>query len=376
MRPLYLLLIAIFTMSIGFGLMTPAVSLYTVLGFGVNEWELGFLGAIVSLPYIIGSTIFGRYSDRIGRKPLVLGGVIIYAGVALAYVIAPNFAFLVVLRLLEGLGFSLIWPAGEAWVGDLSIGGNRSLFISNYSVAWSAGYMLGPFLLGIIVTYTAIQYSFILAGCLVLSSLPILIIAKSFKAKKGDGRIGGPRAGRLLIIAVLMAMVIWGFAQLAYFFLIPAYALDVGMPAAFAGYLIGTVALFRTIIFVTYPRIEERLKKSILPLGMLLIAASMFITWVATGTIGFFLAGSVLGLAFGIIYAYSLCHVLERPAKGLYAGLFESSIGIGQIAGPLSMGYIAFVISPAAPYFAMGILGLASALAIALAMVKGSKEEL
>jgi MFS family permease len=96
---------------------------------------------------------------------------------------------------------------------------------------------------------------------------------------------------------------------------------------------------------------------------------------VATGTIGFFLAGSVLGLAFGIIYAYSLCHVLERSAKGLYAGLFESSIGIGQIAGPLSMGYIAFVISPAAPYFTMGILGLASALAIALAMVKGSKEE-
>jgi len=374
MRPVYLLFFAVFLMSIGFGLMTPAVSLYSVLGFGVNEWELGVLGALTSLPYTVGSTIFGRYSDRVGRKPLILGGMGTYAVVALAYIYAPSFAFLALLRILEGLCFSLIWPASEAWVSDLSGTGDRPRLIGYYSVAWSAGYMLGPFLLGIMVTYTNIQYSFILAAILVLVGIPVLLTVKRSMGKREEPERREKKAGGMPTLAVLFAMVVWGIAQLAYFFLLPAYTIGVGFPAAYAGYLIGTVALFRTFIFIAYSRVAEWLGDSMLPTGMLLIGASMFVTWVARDLFFFALGSCMLGLAFGMIYAHSLSHVLERPSKGLYAGLFESAIGIGQIAGPLSMGYIGFVLSPQSPYLAMGVLGTASALTIALALVRGQRK--
>jgi DHA1 family multidrug resistance protein-like MFS transporter len=374
MRPVYTLFAAVFVMSIGFGIMTPAVSLFSVLGFGVNEWELGILGGLVSLPYTIGSIVFGRYSDRVGRKPLILGGQCIYAGVALAYIIAPGFAFLAILRLLEGLCFSLIWPASEAWVGDLSHVGDRLRLIGYYSVAWSAGYMLGPFLLGVMVTYTSIQYSFILAASLVAASIPILLAVRNSRGDRKELAREEKKAGKIPTKAVLFAMVVWGIAQLAYFFLLPAYTIEVGFPAAYAGYLIGTVALFRTIIFVGYSRLVKTLRDSILSVGMLLIATAMLVTWLAQDFLSFALASSMLGLAFGMIYAYSLSHVLERPAKGFYAGLFESAIGIGQIAGPLSMGYIGFVLSPSTPYLAMGVLGIASAVAIAFALFRGQKK--
>jgi MFS family permease len=373
MRPVYLLFIAIFAMSIGFGIMTPAVSLYSVLGFGVNEWELGILGALTSLPYAIGPAFFGRYSDRAGRKPLVLGGACIYTGVALAYVVAPSIAFLALLRILEGICFSLIWPVSEAWVGDLSKAGDRRRMIGHYSVAWSSGYMLGPFLLGIMVTYTNIAYSFVLAASLVLASVPILLRVKSSDEKNVEPERGGKGEGGIATVAVLFAMVVWGVSQLAYFFLLPAYALDMGFPAAYSGYLIGTVALFRTIVFVAYSRLVEKLKSWMLPIGTLLVATSMLITWTAKNIEFFALASCILGIAFGMIYAFSLGHVLDRPAKGFYAGLFESAIGIGQIAGPLSMGYIGFAISPSSPYLAMGLLGAASAVGISGALLRAKK---
>lgn len=374
MRPVYKLFVAVFIFSIGFGLMTPAVSLYSILEFGINEWELGVLGGLASLPYIAGSIIFGRYSDRVGRKPLVLSGLCIYVVVALAYIVAPSFAFLAILRILEGLCFSLVWPASEAWVGDLHIAGNRPWLISLYSVAWSAGYMLGPFLLGIMVTYTSIQYSFILAACFLLIGIPIILAVRSSREKREEPEVRAKRIGGLQTGAILFAMVVWGVAQLTYFFLLPSYTIEIGFPAAYAGYLIGTVALFRTVIFVAYSRVVEWLRTSTLPIGMLLIGASMLLTWGAWDLLFFTIASSILGIGFGLIYAYSLGYVLERPSKGLYAGLFESAIGIGQIVGPLSMGYVGFALSPSSPYLAMSMLGIASAISMAWVLLKGKKK--
>lgn len=373
MRPVHILFVAIFSMSIGFGMMTPAVSLYSVIGFGVNDLELGMLGALTSVPYAIAPAFLGKYSDKVGRKPLALCGVCIYSAVALAYISAPNVAFLAFLRVIEGVCFSLIWPACEAWVGDLSTLENRKRMIGNYSVSWSAGYMVGPFLLGLIVTFASIAYVFVVAAFMVISSVPIFLKVKNSVERTSSPASSGNGGGRIATLAVLFAMVVWGIAQLAYFFLLPSYALGIGFPAAYAGYLIGTVALLRTVIFVSYPWLIARLGGWMLAMGALLIAASMFITWLARDIVLFALASCMLGIAFGAIYAFSLDHVLDRPAKGLYAGFFESAIGIGQIAGPLSMGYIGFAVSPSSPYLAMGLLGIASAAAISGALLRARK---
>lgn len=373
MRPVHLLFVAILSMSIGFGIMTPAVSLYSVLTFGVNEWELGILGALTSLPYAIAPAFFGRHSDKVGRKPLVLLGVCMYGGVSVCYIIAPSFAFLAILRILEGICFSLIWPASEAWVGDLSSPGDRGRLIGNYSVAWSSGYMLGPFLLGIMITYTNVAYSFLLAASFVFASLPLLLKIKRFNARLREPEEAGKSNEGIATLAVLFAMAVWGISQLAYFFLLPSYVLDIGFPAAYSSYLIGTVSLVRTIVFVAYPRLVARLNGWMLPLGTLFLAASMLVTWAAKDFVLFALASCLLGLAFGLIYSFSLGHMLARPTKGLYAGLFESAIGIGQIAGPLSMGYIGFVISPSSPYLAMGLIGIASSAAIAGALLSAKR---
>jgi MFS family permease len=64
----------------------------------------------------------------------------------------------------------------------------------------------------------------------------------------------------------------------------------------------------------------------------------------------------------GFLYAYSLVYMLNKPARGLYAGLFESSIGAGELIGPLMMGYVGFSIAPSFPYLILGIIGAVSIL--------------
>ncbi len=61
--------------STAFGIMSPAVPLYAKLSLNANDWELGMLGAVMAIPYVIGSILFGRVSDRLGRKPLLAGGL-------------------------------------------------------------------------------------------------------------------------------------------------------------------------------------------------------------------------------------------------------------------------------------------------------------
>jgi MFS family permease len=369
----YLLFAAIFAMSIGFGIMTPAVSLYSVLIFSVNELELGILGALTSLPYAVVPVFVGRHSDKVGRKKLVLLGVCIYGCVSLSYVVAPGFALLAILRILEGVCFSLIWPVSEAWIGDLSSPKDRLRLIGNYSVAWSAGYMLGPFLLGLIVTYSNIAHSFLLAASLVLASAPLLLKVRGAAVKPSEPEAAFRSGAGVATWAVLFAMAVWGISQLSYFFLLPSYTLDIGFPAAYSSYLIGTVSLVRTLVFMAYPRLVSKLRGWMLPLGTLSLAVAMFITWAARDVALFAFASCILGLAFGVIYSYSLGRVLERPAKGLYAGLFESAIGVGQIAGPLSMGYIGFIISPSSPYLAMSLIGVVSTATIAGGLLMAKK---
>ncbi|HPC28308.1 MAG TPA: hypothetical protein PKX17_06235, partial [Candidatus Methanomethylicus sp.] len=102
--------------------------------------------------------------------------------------------------------------------------------------------------------------------------------------------------------------------------------------------------------------------------GMMALSASMFLSWLAPSAVGFAASVALLGLALGLLYAYSLAFVLNKPAKGFYAGLFESAIGIGELIGPMLMGYIGFISAPSSPYLLLAILAAISAVLTMRAM--------
>lgn len=360
-RGLYLFFLSIFLLSTGFGIMTPAVPIYAAMIFHANQLELGLLGALAALPYIFAPTIFGKFSDSLGRRPLIFAGLSVYLGTSLLYMMASSMLSLAALRLLEGLSFALIWPAAEAYVGDKSSGRSRTGVVGAYSVAWSAGYMVGPFVYGGLVSIIGLRNSFIMPAMFMAASLALLFLAKGDRTRMEERQepLAPPK---MAFPVILYTMVMWGFASLSFFFLFPQYSSGYGISTPVIAYLVGIACMARTLVFLFYNKLTKIMMKKIVPFGMLLLSFAMIVSWGFPNIYGFTISVMLLGLSLGLIYAYSLVYVLNKPAKGLNAGLFESSIGIGQFIGPLAMGFLGFSISPGFPYLFLGILAATSIL--------------
>ncbi|HRR53714.1 MAG TPA: MFS transporter [Candidatus Methanomethylicus sp.] len=357
--------VAIF--STGFGIMTPAVPIYAGAIASANALELGLLGAFTAVPYIFLPAVFGKISDRIGRKPPLIGGLLLYAAACVIYAQSTTILQLSILRVLEGVCFSAVWPSAEAFVGDKSDGIGRSALVGMYSVSWSFGYMAGPIVLGLIIPYTDIHNAFYGVALFMAAGASMVAAIRMPQVPKQPSEVAAPTGigGMPLIICV---MIMWGFATLSFLFLFPSYAAIAGLTASLISYLVGITSLVRTLVFIFYRRILSILGRSTIGLGMMALSASMFLSWLAPSAVGFAASVALLGLALGLLYAYSLAFVLNKPAKGFYAGLFESAIGIGELIGPMLMGYIGFISAPSSPYLLLAILAAISAVLTMRAM--------
>jgi len=361
----FFLTVAIF--STGFGIMTPAVPIYAGAIASANALELGLLGAFTAVPYIFLPAVFGKISDRIGRKPPLIGGLLLYAAACVMYAQSTTILQLSILRVLEGVCFSAVWPSAEAFVGDKSDGISRSALVGMYSVSWSFGYMAGPIVLGAVIPYIDIHNAFYGVALFMAAGASMVAAIRMPQVPKQPSGATAPTgvSGMPIIIYV---MIIWGFATLSFFFLFPSYAAIAGLTASLISYLVGITSLVRTLVFIFYRRILSILGRSTIGLGMIALSASMFFSWAAPSTAGFAASVALLGLALGLLYAHSLAFVLNKPAKGFYAGLFESAIGIGELIGPMLMGYIGFISAPSSPYLLLAILAAISAVLTMRAM--------
>ena len=99
----------------------PALS----LPFGVSDSALSLVMTVFTAPAIFLSPIFGVIADLYGRRLLLGWGLIIFGlfGASMAW--APNFTWLLVLRTLQGIGFSAVIPLTIVLIGDLLEGDNE-----------------------------------------------------------------------------------------------------------------------------------------------------------------------------------------------------------------------------------------------------------
>jgi len=349
--------IAIAVFSTAFGIMSPAVPLYARLSLSANDWELGILGAVMAVPYVVGSIFFGHISDRVGRKPLLAGGLILYFLVVFAYTFTADILVFGVLRCLEGIAFSSIWPSAEAFVADGSGPGGLDRQVGFYSVAWSSGYTAGPFLMGLVISVGGLISAFLLASILILLGLfTVLTIRMPRESSRLESSPEGNKITRS-ISGVVYVMVIWGFAMLAFYFLFPPYALSAGVAASTAGYIVGCASGMRTASFLLY---ERYLKRNSASMGMVLLLLSTLVDWAFPNLFGFFAMAILFGSALGLLYAFALTRLLELPSKGAGAGIFEAAIGLGQFFGPVTMGYVGFLFGSGSIFLALSIVAAAS----------------
>jgi multidrug resistance protein len=141
MKRLWVLIAVCFVDMIGLMIISPLLTPYA-RRFGAPDWVVGWLFSAFALAQLLASPVWGRVSDRYGRRPALLAGL---AGSALAYVVfgfANTLWLLFLCRIVQGLGGGTTGVA-QAYVADTMQPSERAKALGWLSAATSAGVSIG-----------------------------------------------------------------------------------------------------------------------------------------------------------------------------------------------------------------------------------------
>ncbi len=138
---------AIFVTMLGMGIISPLLTVYAS-GLGATGIQIGFMVAGYSLSRAFVQTFTGWFSDRRGRKSLMVIGLAAYTVISLGYSIALNIYHLTAVRFLHGLASALVIPVAQAYVGDLCPKGKEDIYMGLFQGSYAVGIAAGPILGG------------------------------------------------------------------------------------------------------------------------------------------------------------------------------------------------------------------------------------
>jgi DHA1 family multidrug resistance protein-like MFS transporter len=150
---MFILLFVLVIVMLGFGIIMPLMP-SLISHFQASGYQLGLIMAIYSLMQFLFAPLWGRWSDRIGRKPVLLIGI---AGFAISFVIqafSPNVWVFLAARAVAGILSSATLPTASAYIADTTTLEKRSAGMGLMGAALGVGMIFGPFLGGVLTKWT------------------------------------------------------------------------------------------------------------------------------------------------------------------------------------------------------------------------------
>ena len=118
LKPLAIVYASSLALIMGVNFIQPALPAM-VEQFGITDASLGLVMTVYTGPAIILAPLFGIVADLYGRRLLLAGGLLIFSLGGAAVAFAPNFTWVLILRTIQGIGFSAVIPLTIVLIGDL-----------------------------------------------------------------------------------------------------------------------------------------------------------------------------------------------------------------------------------------------------------------
>ncbi|KGE18711.1 MFS transporter [Paenibacillus wynnii] len=140
---LAILMLNIFIIFTGIGLIIPIMPSYMNL-LHINGSLLGLLVAAFSITQLLFSAIAGRLSDSIGRKKIILAGMLLFALSEWMFGAVSSIPLLFLARMLGGVSAALVMPAVMAYTADITSDEERGKGMGFINAAITTGFIIGP----------------------------------------------------------------------------------------------------------------------------------------------------------------------------------------------------------------------------------------
>jgi MFS family permease len=159
--PMTIIFLTIFIDLVGFGMILPLSPFYAE-HFGASPFQVGMLQASFSLMQFIMAPVWGRISDRIGRRPVMLMSLLGSAISYFTFASAQSLAWLFGARIFQGL-FGANFGVAQACVADLTTEKDRAKGMGMVGAAFGLGFIFGPFI-GAQLSHISLGFPAVVAG--------------------------------------------------------------------------------------------------------------------------------------------------------------------------------------------------------------------
>ncbi|MHB1457450.1 MAG: MFS transporter [Armatimonadota bacterium] len=290
----------------------------------------------------------GSLGDRLGRRPLIVGGALISCVTAILMTFAHTMPFLIVLRIFDGVAAAAIWPTLIAAVGGSVGPEKRTTAMNAITVTYIIGVALGPLFGGLANDLSGSKLtSFYLVSFLFIVTALVAYFLTPHRSKEEDeqhveGETGFKLKDILMGIKTVPDMMVMAF--IAFFgigLLIPVikyFAMDeLRLSETGYGMLILPIAAAVAIASLASGRIGDRWGKSrSVRLGISLSAAGMWIVIFCKEPWQLAICGMLLGIGFAFAMPAWLALVADMAAprvRGTVVGALGTAQGIGAWLG-------------------------------------------
>jgi multidrug resistance protein len=371
--PSALIFLTAFLDLIGFGIVLPLLPSYAA-SMHASDAAIGVLVASFSLMQFVVAPQWGRLSDRIGRRPVLLVGL---AGSAVSYLLfalAPNFWVLLLSRLVAGAMGATVNVA-QAYLADITSPDRRARAMGLIGAAFGLGFVVGPAIGGIASHFGDAAPGLVASA---LTALNFLLAWRWLPESRGEAPVSRV-AVPVHWSRFTMAFGAVAFATVAFTVLYVVFPLQVeralGLDRRHSAYLFVLIGIVSAVIQGgVVGRLVGRLgERTLIVSGGALLAAGLallpfaFDIGAAHGLSLLYTALLLLAVGSALISPSAASYVSRKaPAEeqGRALGMLQSVGAVARIAGPVLAGAVAGHAGPRMAFFvasgAAGVAGLSA----------------
>jgi MFS family permease len=185
MRRIAVLMATVFVDMIGFLIVLPLLPFYGER-FGATETTIGLLIATFAFAQLTSAPLWGRLSDRWGRRPVILGSLLVSAAAFVLFGLADSVWLLFLSRLVQGVGGGTTGVV-QAYVSDSMAPDQRTRGLGWLTAATSAGVMIGPLLGSAAASFGSSAPGFLAAAlCLANFAFAWKLLPESIGSREED----------------------------------------------------------------------------------------------------------------------------------------------------------------------------------------------
>jgi len=321
------LFFAIFTTVTGVGIVVPLLPVYAN-DIGATGIYVGLIFGSFSISRTFLLPVFGRLSDKKGRKPFIVAGLFAYTLISIAFVFSENVESLIILRFIQGAASAMIMPVVQAYVGEITPAGQEGYSMGLFNLSMFLSLSLGPLMGGVIKDLWSLDAAFASMG--VLSAiglwLCVFLLPPVSSEKAGNQNRQIVPWVVLLKDKTLISIFIFRYAYVACIGVIwcflPVFAdIEFGLSGSLTGVLVMLGVFVAGLLQIPMGWAADRINKNIMIItGGILSTIGMMLPYWSSSFSDLVVAVVVFGIGGGIsmpaIMAYAVIIGDEKKAMG------------------------------------------------------------